>query len=181
MKEISPYRCGRKNLDFSSPKGAKHLFCQNIFGKWDKDDVELACKFVPYLFMPHKVHMSPQHEVEGHAALRRRHAGLHGILMAISGLILWIESGILPSSDPVAMPQWLVWAAHLAHDFGFLVIIVFGLGHSYLGGGIFQPYKGTARLMWGDGKVSESGAAYHWGYWATTRLGTGKGVTEEKK
>lgn len=166
---------------FSSPKGAKHLFCQNIFGKWDKDDVELACKFVPYLFMPHKVHMPPQHEVKGAQRFADGMLVFMGILMAISGLILWIESGIFPSSDPVAMPQWLVWTAHLAHDFGFLVIIVFGLGHSYLGGGIFQPYKGTARLMWGDGKVSESDAAYHWGYWATTRLGTGKGVTEEKK
>ena len=79
------------------------------------------------------------------------------------------------------MSASLIWAAHIIHDIGFLVIIVFGLGHIYLGAGIFQPYKGTANLMWGDGKVSEADAAYHWGYWANTRLGTGEGVTTEKK
>ena len=166
---------------FRSPEGARHLFLENIFGKWDKEDVELARKFVPYLFMPQKVHMPPQHEVKGAQRFADGMLVFMGILMALSGLVLWVEAGILPGSDPVAMPQWLIWSSHLAHDFGFLVIIVFGLGHSYLGGGIFQPYKGTARLMWGDGKVSESDAAYHWGYWAMTRLGTGKGVTEEKK
>ena len=35
--------------------------------------------------------------------------------------------------------------------------------------------------MFGNGKIKEADAAYHWGYWANTRLGTGEGVTTEKK
>ena len=151
------------------------------FPKWDKDDWEFARKFVPYLFNPQKVHMPPQHEVKG--AQRMADGGLviMGILMALSGLVMWAEAGWLPGSTGIAMSASLIWAAHIIHDIGFLVIIVFGLGHIYLGAGIFQPYKGTANLMWGDGKVSEADAAYHWGYWANTRLGTGEGVTTEKK
>lgn len=38
---------------------------------------------------------------------------------------------------------------------------------SYLGLGIFTPYRGTVRLMFGDGKVSETDAVYHW---ATGRM-----------
>lgn len=164
-----------------SPKGAAHLFKNNIFGKWDKDDWEFARKFVPYLFNPQKVHMPPQHEVKG--AQRMADGGLviMGILMALSGLVMWAEAGWILGSTGIAMSASLIWAAHIIHDIGFLVIIVFGLGHIYLGAGIFQPYKGTANLMWGDGKVSEADAAYHWGYWANTRLGTGEGVTTEKK
>lgn len=146
-----------------------------------KDDWEFSRKFVPYLFNPQKVHMPPQHEVKG--AQRMADGGLviMGILMALSGLVMWAEAGWIPGSTGIAMSASLIWAAHIIHDIGFLVIIVFGLGHIYLGAGIFQPYKGTANLMWGDGKVSEADAAYHWGYWANTRLGTGEGVTTEKK
>ena len=163
-----------------SPKGAKHLFAQNIFGKWDKDDFEFARKFVPYLFTPQTTHMPPQHEVKGAQRLADGGLVIMGILMALSGLVMWLEAGILPGSKGIAMPMSLVWAAHILHDIGFFVIIVFGLGHIYLGGGLFGPYKGTLNLMWGDGKVSESDAAYHWGYWANTKLGTGDGVTEKK-
>ena len=48
------------------------------------------------------------------------------------------------------------------------------------GAGIFQPYRGTARIMFGDGKVSESDAVYHWGYWANEEIALGKNVTVEK-
>jgi len=46
----------------------------------------------------------------------------------------------------------------------FILIAVFGMAHAYLGLGIFTPYRGTVRLMFGDGKVSETDAVYHWGY-----------------
>ena len=42
-----------------SPGGFVHLFKEDIFGKWDKDDVAWAMKFPLYLFAPGKVHMPP--------------------------------------------------------------------------------------------------------------------------
>ena len=162
-----------------SPKGAAHLFKNNIFGKWDKDDWEFARKFVPYLFNPQKVHMPPQHEVKG--AQRMADGGLviMGILMALSGLVMWAEAGWIPGSTGIAMSASLIWAAHIIHDIGFLVIIVFGLGHIYL-----VPASSSrtrhCQLMWGDGKVSELTPPTT-GLLANTRLGTGEGVTTERK
>ncbi len=164
---------------FRSPKGAKHLFASNIFGKWDKDDVKYAKLFVPYLFIPGKLHMPPQHEVKGAQRMADGMLVIMGILMGVTGLILWLEAGMFGLRVP--MSQGIIWTAHLLHDLGFFVIAIFAMGHIYLGGGIFQPYKGTARLMFGDGKVNEYDAAYHWGYWANTTLASGKNVTEEKK
>lgn len=67
------------------------------------------------------------------------------------------------------------------HDIGFLLIAVFGLAHIFLGAGIFQPYRGTAKLMFGDGTVSESDALYHWGHWARKEIATGENVVEKTK
>lgn len=57
----------------------------------------------------------------------------------------------------------IVWA-RVVHVVCFILIAVFGMAHAYLGLGIFTPYRGTVRLMFGDGKVSETDAVYHWGY-----------------
>ena len=56
---------------------------------------------------------------------------------------------------------------------------MFGLAHIFLGAGIFQPYRGTAKLMFGDGTVSESDALYHWGHWARKEIASGKNVVEK--
>ena len=53
------------------------------------------------------------------------------------------------------------------------------MAHIFLGGGIFQPYRGTHRLMFGDGTVSESDALYHWGHWARKELESGKNVVRK--
>ena len=63
---------------------------------------------------------------------------------------------------------------------GFLLIAVFGLAHIFLGAGIFQPYRGTYKLMFGDGTVSESDALYHWGHWARKEIASGENVIEKK-
>ena len=65
------------------------------------------------------------------------------------------------------------------HDLGFLLIAVFGLAHIFLGGGIFQPYRGTYKLMFGNGLVSEADALYHWGHWARKEITSGKNVVEK--
>ncbi len=162
-----------------SPKGFVHFFKVDIFEKWDKDDY-LFCKlFLPYLFFPSKVHMPPQREVKSGQRLADGILLFAGIMMGISGLILWLNTGLLPDG------QWMIkfspgvmifWK--FMHDLFFIVMIVFGIAHAYLGAGIFEPYEGTGNLMFGNGMCSESNAVYHWGYWADVQLTLGNNVVE---
>lgn len=164
-----------------SPKGFVHLFKEDIFGKWDKDDVLWAMKFPFYLFAPAKVHMPPQHHVKSAQRLADGALLFFGIGLAISGMILWLNTGLLPGGGmKVEFSQETLLIAHLVHDVLFFLTVFVGLAHIYLGGGIFQPYRGTPRIMFGDGKVSESDAVYHWGYWANEEIALGKNVTVEK-
>ena len=96
-------------------------------------------------------------------------------------MILWLNTGLLPSGGlKVEFSAETVMWARLLHDVFFFLTVFVGIAHIYLGAGIFQPYRGTARIMFGDGKVSESDAAYHWGYWANEEIALGKNVTVEK-
>ncbi len=162
-----------------SPRGFVHLFGSNVFGKWDKDDFIFAGKFLPYLlFGAKRIHMPPQREVKGAQRLADGTLAFACIALALSGLVLWLHGGLLPDGSlKVEFSQGARLAARIVHDISFVLIILFGIAHVYLGAGIFQPYRGTARLMWGDGKVSESDAAYHWGYWAAEELASGRNVT----
>jgi formate dehydrogenase subunit gamma len=164
-----------------SPKGAKNLFKEDIFGKWDKDDWEWARKFPLYLFAPGRIHMPPQHHVKSAQRLADGALLFCCIFMAVSGIVLWLNTWLVSGGDMKAgLPTGMVLAAHLVHDVFFCLTVIIGIAHIYLGAGIWQPYRGTARLMWGDGKVSESDAAYHWGYWANQEIALGKNVTEVK-
>lgn len=164
-----------------SPKGFVHLFKEDIFGKWDKDDFTWAMKFPFYLFAPSKVHMPPQHHVKSAQRLADGALVFFCIIMAVTGMILWLNTGLLPDGTGKVefSAETLMWA-RLVHDIFFFLTVFVGIAHIYLGAGIFQPYRGTARIMFGDGKVSESDAAYHWGYWANEEIALGKNVTEVK-
>lgn len=161
-----------------SPKGFVHLFKEDVFGKWDKDDFEWAMKFPLYLFAPGKVHMPPQHHVKSAQRLADGALLILGIFMAISGVVLWLNTGMFGLTVQFEAGTLLFW--HLVHTICFFLTVFIGIAHIYLGAGIFQPYRGTIRIMFGDGKVSESDAAYHWGYWANEELALGKNVTVEK-
>lgn len=163
-----------------SPKGFVHLFKEDIFGKWDKDDVTWAMKFPFYLFAPGKVHMPPQHHVKSAQRLADGALVFFCIGLALSGVVLWLNTGIpFRGGLTVEMSASTLLAAHLVHDVCFFLCVFVGIAHIYLGAGIFEPYRGTARIMFGDGKVSESDAAYHWGYWANEEIALGKNVTVE--
>ena len=95
-----------------------------------------------------------------------------GALMGITGLILVAGSTIVDLGTGYGVVLFL-------HDLGFLLIAVFGLAHIFLGGGIFQPYRGTYKLMFGNGLVSEADALYHWGHWARKEIASGKNVVEK--
>ena len=165
-----------------SPKGFVHLITQDVFGKWDKDDVQWALKFPFYLFAPGKVHMPPQHHVKSAQRLADGALLFFCVIMSVSGMVLWLNTGLLPGGGwKVEFSANTLLVAHLVHDIFFFLTVFVGIAHIYLGAGIFQPYRGTARIMFGDGKVSESDAAYHWGYWANEEIALGKNVTEEKQ
>ena len=124
--------------------------------------------------------MPPQHHVKSAQRLADGALVIFGVFMAVSGMILWLNTGLLPDgTGKVDFAPETVLVAKLVHDIFFFLTVFVGIAHVYLGAGIFQPYRGTIRLMFGDGKVSESDAAYHWGYWANEELALGKNVTEE--
>ena len=163
-----------------SPAGFVHLFKEDIFGKWDKDDVAWAMKFPLYLFAPGKVHMPPQHHVKSAQRLADGALLFFCVVMAVTGMIMWLKTGLMPDgSIRVDWAPETFLVAKFLHDVFFFLTVFVGIAHIYLGAGIFQPYRGTIRIMFGDGKVSESDAVYHWGYWANQEIALGKNVTEE--
>lgn len=163
-----------------SPRGCWHLFKNDIFGKWDKDDYTWAAKFPFYLFAPGKVHMPPQHHVKSAQRLADGALVFFCIGLALSGIVLWLNTGIpFAGGWTVKLSPTTLMAARLVHDICFFLCVFVGIAHIYLGAGIFKPYRGTHRIMFGDGKVSESDAAYHWGYWANDEIAIGRNVTGE--
>ena len=163
----------------ASPKGFVHLFRDFFFCNWDKDDVTWAMKFPFYLFAPGKVHMPPQHHVKSAQRLADGAVIFFCVFLAISGMILWLNTGLFPNGGwKVEFSNETLLAAHLVHDVFFFLTVFVGIAHIYLGAGIFQPYRGTARIMFGDGKVSEADAAYHWCFWAYEEIDIGMNVSE---
>ncbi len=156
----------------SAPKGFGHV-CKNLFAKWDSDDKKWMKLFFPYLFMAKWIHMPDQSETKSGQRFADGMLYLAGLIMGISGVILLLGSTVVDFSAAVYGTTLFI------HDIGFLLICVFGLAHIFLGAGIFQPYRGTANLMYGDGTVSESDALYHWGHWARKELTSGKNVVEK--
>ncbi|MDR2109291.1 MAG: cytochrome b/b6 domain-containing protein [Coriobacteriales bacterium] len=150
-----------------APRGVLHML-KNYTAKWDKDDVTFIKRFVPYMLGPKRVHMPDQHEVKSGQRIADGMLIVLSLLMIVSGLMLMLGGS---SIKMVAL---------FLHDLGFLGLAVFGLAHIYLGLGVFQPYRRTARLMFGDGTVSESDALYHWGHWAREELESGKNIIEKE-
>ena len=154
-----------------APKGVVHIF-KNLFAKWNSDDKKWMMLFFPYLFMAKWIHMPDQDEVKSGQRFADGMLWFAGALMAVTGVILMLGSTVVNLGTGYGVVLFL-------HDLGFLLIAVFGLAHIFLGGGIFQPYRGTYKLMFGDGLVSEADALYHWGHWARKELTSGEKVVEK--
>ena len=155
-----------------APKGVAHIF-KNLFEKWDSDDKKWMALFMPYLFMAKHLHMPDQHEVKSGQRFADGMLWLFGAVMGVTGVLLLLGTTVFD------MPAGAYSVILLLHDIGFFFIAIFGMAHIFLGAGIFQPYRGTARIMWGDGTVSESDALYHWGHWARKELESGENVVEK--
>lgn len=156
----------------ASPKGFGR-FIEKYTKKWDDDDKNWLKLFVKYMFTSKTTHMPDQDEVKSGQVVADGALMICGFFMGVSGLLMWLGTSVW------AFPAWLLSAMHLIHVIVFIVLVVFTIAHIYLGLGIFQPYRRTKRLMFGDGKVSESDALYHWGKWARKEIKEKKNVTEE--
>ena len=161
-----------------APKGVLHILHVNIC-KWTSDDVKWIMLFFPYLFGAKYIHMPDQDDQKSGQRFADGMLWIFGIEMAVTGLVLMLGDGTLfELGSAHGIVLWL-------HDLGFFLLIIFVLAHIFLGGGIFQPYKGKWNidknrncwnLMFGDGMVSESDALYHWGHWARRELESGENV-----
>ncbi len=155
-----------------SPRGVKHIFSE-LFAKWNEDDKKWMILFLPYLFMAKWIHMPDQDETKSGQRFADGMLWLSGALMGITGVSMLLGSTIF------TMPGEVYAVFLFFHDLGFLLIAVFAMAHIFLGSGLFQPYRRTAKLMWGDGYVSESDALYHWGHWARKEIEKGDNVIEK--
>lgn len=155
-----------------APKGVAHVF-KGLFAKWDGDDKKWMMLFFPYLFMAKWIHMPDQHEVKSGQRFADGMLWFAGALMGITGVTMLLGSTVFD------MDRSIYGVILLLHDIGFFLIAIFGMAHIFLGAGIFQPYRGCYKLMFGDGLVSESDALYHWGHWAREEIESGKNVVEK--
>ena len=152
-----------------SPKGFVHLW-KSLFFKWDADDKEFMKKFFPYLFFGAKQHMPPQRINKSGQGVADGMLIFASVAIAITGVVL-----VWPTFFGIGVVRWSL----MLHDLLMIVVGILMIAHIYLGAGIFQPYKGSGRLMFGDGRVSESDALYHWGTWAKEELKKGDNVIVE--
>lgn len=153
-----------------APKGVVHILKNNI-RPWDSDDKKWMALFFPYLFMAKWIHMPDQRTSKSGQIVADGAMWIICFIMAISGVLLCLV-------EPLG---WSVTARAVMlffHDLGFFLLCVFGVAHIFLGAGIFQPYKGCYKLMFGNGKVSEADALYHWGHYAREEIESGKNVVE---
>ncbi|MBE0417940.1 MAG: cytochrome b/b6 domain-containing protein [Coriobacteriia bacterium] len=151
-----------------APKGFVHIM-KNFFAPWDADDKKFMMLFPKYLFSPKKTHMPKQHEVKSGQRLADGMLIAASVLIAITGVILWAGRFVSPEVFRTAL---------MLHDVAFVLVTFIMCAHIYLGAGVFQPYRGSVRLMFGDGRVSEADALYHWGHWADEELASGENVVE---
>lgn len=157
-----------------APKGAWHIFKEDFFTKWDKDDKKWIVLFLPYLFLAKSLHMPDQHLNKSGQRFADGMILLFSIEMAVTGIVLLLGSTVFDLGAG-AHAVWL-----LLHDIGFFALCVLGMMHIFMGSGLWQPYRGCGKLMFGSGRVEESIALYHWGHWAREELEKGENVVVEK-
>lgn len=158
-----------------NPKAVAHKF-KEYFEAWTPEDKEFMKKFLPYLFAPKKIHMPKQDRYKSGQKVADLMVIIFSTLIAISGAFMWI--GVSPTLD-VEFSSGLMRFMYFLHDGSMIALGVLLLAHIYVGAGIFQPYRGSWRLMFGNGKISADDAMYHWGFWAEKELKDGANVTEE--
>ncbi|MBN2372648.1 cytochrome b/b6 domain-containing protein [bacterium] len=134
-------------------KGFLHML-GSIFS-WDSDDTKWLIKAPAYMFKS-SIDMPPQGKLKAVQKLAYMMVLFSSVVMVVTGIILWYPASYTPNA--------LLWSVAL-HDLFMIITGVVLLGHMYIGLGIFQPYRGAWRLMFGDGTISEEAAEFHNAKW----------------
>ncbi len=135
-------------------KGFAELM-RDIFAPWDEDDRKWVRKFLPYLFNA-KTKMPPQGKIKSGQRVGDWFVLASSLFLALTGLVMWQYEYF-----PRVFVRWM----YPIHDTSMIVLVVFLLVHIYLGSGLFQPYRGMYRVIFGDGQLAEEKARYHWRKW----------------
>lgn len=131
-------------------------FVREIFNWEGKDDSESLKKFPAYLFNANTP-MPSQGKLKGGQKFGGWFILASSVLISLSGIVMYFDASFSRS---------LVLWMYPLHELSTIVLGVFLMIHVYLGAGIFAPYRGMGRAMFGDGTVSESQAEHHWPKWA---------------
>ncbi len=133
---------------------------RDIFAPWDEDDREWLRKSARYLFNA-KTKMPPQGKMKSGQRVADWFILGGALVQSLTGIIMWQNIYF-----PKAFVRWM----YPIHDTSMIVLGIFLLIHIYLGSGLFQPYRGMYRAIFGDGQVTEEQARYHWPKWAEKAL-----------
>lgn len=129
---------------------------------WTFNDNKWMLKFPLYIFKYKETNM-PDFEGKynpGQKFSSSMQVGLC-LLLGISGLIWILLINYYPQT-----PQFVFEFLSLTHMLGALLLFLLLLGHIYLGAGIFRPYRGMLRTMFGDGYIDKDKAFNIWPRWA---------------
>ncbi len=129
---------------------------------WTKEDSRWMAKFPAYMLNYDKTEM-PSYEGKFNPGQKFSGSIQVGLCLLIGATgILWMT---LPRFFPDA-PKILLDIVGTAHLFSVLVLLIFLIGHIYLGSGLFRPYRGMLRTMFGDGYIDKERARKIWPQWA---------------
>ncbi len=136
---------------------------------WTGPDSRWMLKFPSYI-IKHKTTRMPYFEGKYNPGQRFSGSIQVGLcfLLGATGL-LWALGETLGIRSPWVM-EWL----NTAHLGAAVVLLIFLLGHIYLGAGLFRPYRGMVRTMFGDGRIDKEKARRIWPQWTEEMEKQGK-------
>ncbi len=124
---------------------------------WTKADTKWMALFPLYVLRNEKTEM-PVFEGKYNPGQKLNGSTTVGLcaLLAITGAIWMFFPGVSPN-----IMIFLGWS----HRLGALVLFLMLGGHIFLGSGMYKPYRGMARTIFGDGFVEEKLAKKIWPAW----------------
>ena len=136
-----------------NPRMSLHFIKETL--TWGKSDIEWIGKAPDYYFGGGEEKMPPQGHINTGQKMWQLVVLATGGLFLITGFIMWLFKGIIPSG----VFQWCV----IVHDIAFILAFLMLLVHVYLG--IIHPrMTESLRSMW-DGRISKKYAKSHYGKW----------------
>lgn len=128
-------------------------FLKEVFS-WDKDDTAWIIRFVPWFIRPQAVKLPPQgKEKAGQKFVAWVIIGF-GILIAISGFIMWRAQSL-----PVTLVRW----AYVVHDVSMIVLLFIVFEHLYMG--VLFPATRRSWTSMVTGYIPEEEAKHGWSKW----------------